>query len=324
MMGFPPFRGAPPPAGTPRLTVTLPAAAAEIAAAFLREHCADGLQLRDAETGLPAAALARAAKDESGHESADRPSADPPVQLVAWPAPEIAAELVFGLRELFAGLRAEGLLRGRTHVELDDDPGLWARPAQAVRIAGRFVIAAPWVPYEPGEGELLLPVDPAGAFGDGRHPSTALALMEILRFAQEGALPDRVLDVGCGSGILALAAALTWPDAQVVAVDVDPVAVAAATANVARAGLADRVAVQHGSADAVDGTFPLVLANLTGGHLERLAAPLAERLRPGGHVVTAGYPLGARDRIERIFVAHGLYGVHADSLDEWAALTFVR
>jgi ribosomal protein L11 methyltransferase len=301
MIGFPPLRGEAKVGGTPRLTVTVPAAVAEFVAAYLHEQCGAGLQQRDAETGLGAA---------------DR------VELLVWPPVELATELVFGLRALFHELRAEGRLAGRTHVELEDDPGTWARPRQVVRIAGRFVIAPPWLEVPADEGELVLSIDPSGAFGDGRHPSTALALLGLRRVELGGQPADRILDVGCGTGVLSVAAALTWPQARVVAVDLDPAAVAAATANVARLGLDGRIDVRAGSADAAEGPFDLVLANLTAGNLERVAADLAARTASGGRIVTAGYPLGSRDRIERVFAAHALFGSEADELEDWAAVTF--
>jgi len=95
MIGFPPLRGPAPIGGTPRLTVTVPAAVADFVAAYLHEQCGAGLQERDAETGLGAADV---------------------VELLVWPPAELATELVFGLRALFAELRAEGLLAGPTHV----------------------------------------------------------------------------------------------------------------------------------------------------------------------------------------------------------------
>lgn len=295
-----------------RLTVTLPVEAVEPVTAFLLPRCPSGVEVMDAETA-------------AGTRGQEAP-AEGLARVVAWPPDEALPDLVFELRGLIGELRADGLVDGPSETSLEEDLGLWQHTNQVVRIAGRFALARPWVRYEPEPGELLLALEAHDAFGDGRHPSTALCLLQLARLADTPPplVVDRILDVGCGSGVLSLAAAALWPEARIVAVDVDATAVEVCLANVEAAGLASRIEVRRGSAADVEGAFPLVLANLTAGTLEGLVGPLAARVLPEGRVVTSGYPAGAMDKIERIFIAFELYAVAHDELEDWAALTFAH
>jgi ribosomal protein L11 methyltransferase len=149
-----------------------------------------------------------------------------------------------------------------------------------------LLVAPPWQPCVPGPGQRVLELDPGAAFGSGYHASTRLAL-GLLRERTAAVVPRRMLDVGTGTGILALAGAL-WGAAEVAAVDVKPEAVAAARANAARNGLAARVRVGGELPPPGDGRFDLVVANITADVLQRLAADFVSRLAAGGALVLSG------------------------------------
>ena len=170
-------------------------------------------------------------------------------------------------------------------VALDD--GRWWdgwRPfARAVR-AGPFLVRPPWVDAEIPDGAIELVVDAGRSFGTGAHPSTTLALRALGGVVARGA---SVLDAGCGSGALAIGAALLGA-AEVVAVDTDPEAVAAATANVAANAVGAIVEVSDAAVEGVVGAFDVVVANLGSPLVFDLAAPLTARCRPGGAIVLSG------------------------------------
>lgn len=160
----------------------------------------------------------------------------------------------------------------------------WTAHARPVRVEGLHVRPS-WLAADddpPAPGERVVVVDPSRAFGSGSHPSTRACLRAVARFAGPG---TAVLDVGCGSGVLAVAAAVVGAR-RVVAVDVDPVAVAATLANAGR----NRVLVDArvGSAADVEGRFDLVLANVGAAVALSVAPALAARCTPGGRVVVAG------------------------------------
>ena len=165
------------------------------------------------------------------------------------------------------------------------DDGAWQdgwRPfARAVR-AGPFLVRPPWVEATVDPGVIELVLDGGRAFGTGAHPSTTLALELLAEVVRPG---SSVLDVGCGSGALAVGAALLGA-VPVVAVDVDPAAVEATTANAARNGV-DLDTSLH-DATAVDGTFDIVVANLGAPLVLDLADTLTARLAPGGALVLSG------------------------------------
>ncbi len=158
----------------------------------------------------------------------------------------------------------------------------WLRDFRPMRF-GRRLWVCPAGQRPDGPAEALLELDPGLAFGTGTHPTTALCL-EWLDGAIRGG--ERVLDYGCGSGILALAA-LRLGAARATAFDIDPQALHATRENAARSGLAHRVEVVERAGDA-GGGFDVVLANILSGPLIALAPELAPRAGRGGALVLAG------------------------------------
>jgi len=139
-------------------------------------------------------------------------------------------------------------------------------------------------------------LDPGLAFGSGTHPTTALCLRWLDALAAEGALQGRtVLDFGCGSGILALAA-LKLGAAQAVGVDNDPQAILATADNAARNAVGDRLSV-HLPQDEPATTYPVVLANILASALDALADTLAARVAPGGRIALSGILDGQQDAL---------------------------
>jgi len=163
----------------------------------------------------------------------------------------------------------------------------WVRVTQAqfapVQITPAFWIVPTWHD-QPPMAERAIRLDPGLAFGTGSHPTTRMCLRWIASGAPAlSAGWARVLDYGCGSGILAIAAALHGARG-IDAVDIDPAAVASTRAN----ALANHVVLAAGTPDAAQGTYPLVLANILAAPLKLLAPLLAGHVAPGGHLVLAG------------------------------------
>lgn len=174
----------------------------------------------------------------------------------------------------------------------------WRDFHRGVRV-GELWVGPPW--EQPPAGAQAIVIDPGQAFGTGAHPTTRLCV-ELLADVPRGSL----LDVGCGSGVLAIAAARLG-FSSVLAVDVDPVAVAATMENARVNG----VEVDVAEGDALTGALPatdVVVANLT----LALVTALVPRLR-AAWIVTSGY-LGA-DRLEPA----GFERASRSELDGWAA-----
>ncbi|MGE3295638.1 MAG: 50S ribosomal protein L11 methyltransferase, partial [Geminicoccaceae bacterium] len=172
-------------------------------------------------------------------------------------------------------------------------------------------------------GAVAIEIDAGLAFGSGEHATTQACLASLDRLARRRRF-RRVLDVGCGSGVLAIAAAKCWP-ARVLAVDNDPIAVRVARENVALNGVAEHVRVELGEGYGHPFVrrlrpFDLVLANILADPLIELAPTLARHLAPAGHAVLSGL----LDRqAEAVIAAHRREGLElVDRADQgpWAAL----
>ncbi len=207
---------------------------------------------------------------------------------------------------------------------LEEDWGAgWKEHFHPFHVAPRLVIRPSWEPYEPQTGEAVIEMDPGMAFGTGLHASTRLALGFIEEICA-GAPPARALDIGTGTGILAMAAALRGARA-VIAIDNDPDAVAAARENIARNDLLAHVTVDNRELSAIDGPFDLIAANITADVLLPLAPLMDGRLSPSGALVLAGLLAGEQTReVRAAYEGLGLLCAAERSGGEWSALLLIK
>src|SRR5207245_5440230 len=197
--------------------------------------------------------------------------------LVARAIEESVREYLGGLRELgFPGAGEPSVVA----LASQDWADSWRAHFRPLPVGKRLLIAPPW-DRPRANGRVVITIEPGRAFGTGQHPST-LGCLERLESLLAGVVPSRLIDLGTGSGVLAIAAARLGVG-RVLAVDDDPDAVACAMANAARHRLCDRVRCIPGGACALDELGPpLLVANLlTAAHL-RLAPRYARYLAPGG------------------------------------------
>lgn len=180
----------------------------------------------------------------------------------------------------------------------------WKKHFGVQRIGRRLVIAPSWIDYQLRKGETVVRIDPGMAFGTGQHPTTAMCLRALEEMGVDGAA---VLDLGCGSGILSIAAALLGAE-HVTALDIDPQAIKATKQNAAENGVADRIEADTGTLGEADPkeALDVALANISGLTLERLAPALARALKPGGRLVASGFLEDAVDGLKAAFRAVGL------------------
>ena len=170
---------------------------------------------------------------------------------------------------------------------------------------GRRTWIVPWNMEAPPEAKdaVIVRLDPGLAFGSGTHPTTALCLQWLDGLADAGALRDaRVLDFGCGSGILALAALKLGAKAAV-GVDNDPQALAATADNAERNGVGDQLQVFLPENEPA-ATYPVVVANILAVALDALAETLASRVAPGGVIALSG-------------ILHGQEGALMEKYSTW-------
>ena len=224
------------------------------------------------------------------------------------------------------GLREIGELRTQV-VHESDWANAWKRHVGVVRIGRGVVIRPTWRRHRRRPGDTVIAMDPGMAFGTGLHPTTRLCLAGIERWADEGRLGRggardgraRLLDVGCGSGILAIAAGLLGAG-EMVGVDTDPIAVEATVANARRNRVARRLRARRGSLPSGAGPFDLVVANLIASVLVALADDLVVELVPGGRLLASGIFLDREDDVRAAFETAGLPVVRRDAEGDWVAL----
>jgi ribosomal protein L11 methyltransferase len=161
----------------------------------------------------------------------------------------------------------------------------WKAFFPVLRISRRLVICPAWRSYRARAGEAVIRLDPGMAFGTGQHATTLMCLRALEETVRPGAT---VLDLGTGSGILALAAARLGA-ASVLALDTDPQAVGAARDNVRLNGLEAVVHVEEGTVEKAPGPFDVIAANISAPVIVDLAGPMAAALNPGGALIAGGF-----------------------------------
>lgn len=167
----------------------------------------------------------------------------------------------------------------------DDWKDKWKEYFKPAKVTDRLVVKPTWEEYEKTDGELVIEIDPGMAFGTGTHETTSLCLELIEKYMKPG---DDVLDVGCGSGILAIAAGLLGAN-NVLGIEIDPVAVEIGKSNVELNGLSENVKVVYGDlTKGVDFEADLVAANLMADIVKILSKDVAKHIKPGGIYISSG------------------------------------
>ncbi len=194
--------------------------------------------------------------------------------------------------------------------------------------AGRFFVFGAHDADKVPEDCVALRIEAAMAFGTGHHGTTLGCLRALGRLLDDGLSATNVVDIGCGTAVLAMAAARSWPHV-VYASDIDPVAVEVAQENVRENGLEDRVicleatGIDHPELDRSD-AFDLVFANILKAPLLALAPDIARIMVPGGHAILSGILNEQADEVANHYNEFGFNTAHRDEIVDWTTLTLIK
>jgi ribosomal protein L11 methyltransferase len=196
---------------------------------------------------------------------------------------------------------------------------VWKQFFRATRVGRRFTVRPSWDPGPAPAGEFVLDLDPGRAFGTGAHPSTRLAIA-LAESVREGTpCIARFLDLGCGSGILSIAAQRLWPEAAGLAIDNDPEATECSQENFER-NRVKSVVIVTGTLDQAEAPFDIILANIQAGVLCALAPAMAAKLAPDGSVILSGILCDQGDEVLTTYAAAGLALDKRQDEGEWTGL----
>ena len=197
----------------------------------------------------------------------------------------------------------------------------WRSHFNLLRVGRQLVIKPSWIEYSPEEGDKIIELDPGMAFGTGYHPTTYTCLEAMEDLLKPGMV---VLDLGTGSGILSITAAMLGAS-RVVALDIDPQAVRAARQNFRRTRVQKLVALTQGSIPhplAGQGQFDLAVANISARAIRERATHIAETLAPGGHLIASGFMSDQRQDVHDALDDLGLTLTQEWSQGEWTTQAY--
>lgn len=203
-------------------------------------------------------------------------------------------------------------------VDEEDWATAWKDFYHPVKVSSRFTIVPTWEDYEPFESdELLIELDPGMAFGTGTHPTTVLCLQALEKYVQPG---DTVIDVGTGSGVLAIGAALLGAS-SVTALDLDEVAVKAATENIQLNSMTEKISVIHGNLlDSVHTTASIIVANILAEVIVSFSKDAYDRLPAGGLFIVSGIISQKRELVKEDLMAKGFHIIESLLMEDWVAI----
>ncbi|WP_281888287.1 50S ribosomal protein L11 methyltransferase [Paenibacillus sp. YYML68] len=215
-------------------------------------------------------------------------------------------------------------------VDDEDWANAWKQYFKPIRVSERLTIKPTWEEYTPSEGEIILELDPGMAFGTGTHATTALCLRTIEKVIQGG---EDVIDVGTGSGILAIAAEKLGAR-HVLALDLDPVAVSSATENTRLSGLSEHITVKlsdllqainegrsSGSSElGVQLPVQVVVANILAEIIVLFVDDVYEALQPGGTYIVSGVIKSKQQLVEEALTKAGFRVDEVNEEQDWIVL----
>lgn len=258
--------------------------------------------------------------DILGPEMGFRVRGGEPVLVRAYlPASELGAVLTDDLRHAIAAFPAVELTARPIYEE--DWAISWREFFGVVDPGGRCIIVPTWVEHQPQPGQLAIRLDPGQAFGTGHHETTRLCLLALDEAVAPGCL---VLDVGTGSGVLAIAA-IKLGAAAVTAIDIDPIAAEVARANCDANGIDSRVSVSAGTiSPGHEGRYRIAVSNISTEANIGLAAAFASVVQPGGTLLLSGILSPDSRRVQAAMAAHGFQLAAMRHERDWCLLEFAR
>lgn len=244
------------------------------------------------------------------------------VVIKAYLAPPVPADELELLARRVRALASVGLQPGPARVtsrlvRSEDWANAWKKHYTTLHVGRRLVIVPSWLSYEAAPDDVVVTLDPGMAFGTGTHPTTQLCLVALEEVLSPG---DRLLDLGTGSGILAIAAAKLG--SAVLALDIDARAWAVAQENALMNGVQDAVVVSHGTLEGVGATelFDVIVANIVTDTIIAILPSIPKHLKPSGCFVASGI---VRERLAEVEEAWGKAGLVLEEVTtagEWACV----
>lgn len=294
--------------------------ATEAVANVLHEAGASGVVIEDSEE------FDRPREDQFGEIYAlnkdDFPE-DGVIVKAYLPVNSFLSETMKEINVAIAGLAQYGINIGQHHIhtiEVDDEDWAtaWKDYYHPVKISKRFTIVPTWENYEPVDSdELIIELDPGMAFGTGTHPTTVLCLQALEKYVQQG---DTVIDVGTGSGVLAIGAALLGAK-DILALDLDEVAVKAAKENIELNELTNSITVVQGNLlQTVDRTAQVIVANILAEVIVSFSDEAYHLLPDNGYFIVSGIIAQKRELVRENLVALGFTIVESVLMEDWVAI----
>lgn len=231
-------------------------------------------------------------------------------------------EVIENIKQKVLGLKEFGIDIGEGSVSLgqvkeEDWANEWKKYYKPTKVGQKIVVKPTWEEYEEQEGDLIIELDPGMAFGTGTHETTSMCIRELEKYVDE---TKRVFDIGCGSGILAIAAAKLGAK-EVVAGDLDEVAVKVSKENCEENNVSDKVIVKHGSLfEVVEGKADVIVANIIADIIKILARDVSKFLTEDGVFISSGIILAKIDEVVEALEENGFEIVEIIKLGEWSAI----
>ena len=208
-------------------------------------------------------------------------------------------------------------------LEQADWESAWKAHFSLLKVGKRLVIKPSWIDYDALKDEVVIELDPGMAFGTGYHPTTKMCLEALEGLVHPG---TELVDLGTGSGILAIAAARLGAS-SVLALDIDPTAVKAARKNLKTCGLLDKVRLARGTLPhrlGTEGCFDLAVANVSAKVIGDRAPFLHQALKPGGTLLASGFIQEQQQELERVLMSLGFSHLETYRVEDWVALLLSR
>ena len=232
-------------------------------------------------------------------------------------------EKIAVIKEKIRNLTEFGLSIGSGTVELsnvnqEDWESAWKQYFKPVHVTDRIVVKPEWEEYSPQEGEIVIEIDPGMAFGTGTHETTSMCINQIEKNLKSG---DTVIDIGCGSGILSMAAVLLGAQ-RATGVDLDPVAVRVALENVELNNLQDKIEILHGNlTDVIREKADIVVANIMADIILILLEDVRAFIKDDGLFISSGIIQEKRAAVEARLLEKNFRIVEVETKGEWCAIT---